>query len=135
MNNIDFFDINEFNYLFLIKIAVLTYIFLQIYAIYKLKRYLIFFVVKIIEFYLIHQIFLPESYPFIVYKFLFILIIGVILSSYKILKKEFTFREGLLFILYFSMVFSIWALILMYTVILNSQMFILDLFFDWAFNK
>ena len=84
MNNIDFFDINEFNYLFLIKIAVLTYIFLQIYAIYKLKRYLIFFVVKIIEFYLIHQIFLPESYPFIVYKFLFILIIGVILSSYKI---------------------------------------------------
>ena len=102
MNNIDFFDINEFNYLFLIKIAVLTYIFLQIYAIYKLKRYLIFFVVKIIEFYLIHQIFLPESYPFIVYKFLFILIIGVILSSYKILKKEFTFREGLLFILYFS---------------------------------
>ena len=134
MNNIDFFDINEFNYLFLIKIAVLTYIFLQIYAIYKLKRYLIFFVVKIIEFYLIHQIFLPESYPFIVYKFLFILIIGVILSSYKILKKEFTFREGLLFILYFSMVFSIWALILMYTVILNSQMFILDLFFDWG-NK
>jgi len=134
MNNIDFFDINEFNYLFLIKIAVLTYIFLQIYAIYKLKRYLIFFVVKIIEFYLIHQIFLPESYPFIVYKFLFILIIGVILSSYKILKKEFTFREGLLFILYFSMVFSIWALILMYTVILNSQMFILDLFFDWV-NK
>ena len=134
MNNIDFFDINEFNYLFLIKIAVLTYIFLQIYAIYKLKRYLIFFVVKIIEFYLIHQIFLPESYPFIVYKFLFILIIGVILSSYKILKKEFTFREGLLFILYFSMVFSIWALILMYTVILNSQMFILDLFFDWI-NK
>ena len=135
MNNIDFFDINEFNYLFLIKIAVLTYIFLQIYAIYKLKRYLIFFVVKIIEFYLIHQIFLPESYPFIVYKFLFILIIGVILSSYKILKKEFTFREGLLFILYFSMVFSIWALILMYTVILNSQMFILGLFFDWVFNK
>lgn len=135
MNNIDFFDINEFNYLFLIKIAVLTYIFLQIYAIYKLKRYLIFFVVKIIEFYLIHQIFLPESYPFIVYKFLFILIIGVILSSYKILKKEFTFREGLLFILYFSMVFSICALILIYTVILNSQMFILDLFFDWAFNK
>ena len=134
MNNIDFFDINEFNYLFLIKIAVLTYIFLQIYAIYKLKRYLIFFVVKIIEFYLIHQIFLPESYPFIVYKFLFILIIGVILSIYKILKKEFTFREGLLFILYFSMVFSIWALILMYTVILNSQMFILDLFFDWV-NK
>ena len=134
MNNIDFFDINEFNYLFLIKIAVLTYIFLQIYAIYKLKRYLIFFVAKIIEFYLIHQIFLPESYPFIVYKFLFILIIGVILSSYKILKKEFTFREGLLFILYFSMVFSIWALILMYTVILNSQMFILDLFFDWV-NK
>ena len=134
MNNIDFFDINEFNYLFLIKIAILTYIFLQIYAIYKLKRYLIFFVVKIIEFYLIHQIFLPESYPFIVYKFLFILIIGVILSSYKILKKEFTFREGLLFILYFSMVFSIWALILMYTVILNSQMFILDLFFDWV-NK
>lgn len=134
MNNIDFFDINEFNYLFLIKIAVLTYIFLQIYAIYKLKRYLIFFVVKIIEFYLIHQIFLPESYPFIVYKFLFILIIGVILSSYKILKKEFTFREGLLFILYFSMVFSICALILMYTVILNSQMFILDLFFDWV-NK
>ena len=134
MNNIDFFDINEFNYLFLIKIAVLTYIFLQIYAIYKLKRYLIFFVVKIIEFYLIHQIFLPESYPFIVYKFLFILIIGVILSSYKILKKEFTFREGLLFILYFSMVFSIWTLILMYTVILNSQMFILDLFFDWV-NK
>ena len=134
MNNIDFFDINEFNYLFLIKIAVLTYIFLQIYAIYKLKRYLIFFVVKIIEFYLIHQIFLPESYPFIVYKFLFIFIIGVILSSYKILKKEFTFREGLLFILYFSMVFSIWALILMYTVILNSQMFILDLFFDWV-NK
>ena len=130
MNNIDFFDINEFNYLFLIKIAVLTYIFLQIYAIYKLKRYLIFFVVKIIEFYLIHQIFLPESYPFIVYKFLFILIIGVILSSYKILKKEFTFREGLLFILYFSMVFSICALILMYTVILNSQMFILGLFFD-----
>ena len=130
MNNIDFFDINEFNYLFLIKIAVLTYIFLQIYAIYKLKRYLIFFVVKIIEFYLIYQIFLPESYPFIVYKFLFILIIGVILSSYKILKKEFTFREGLLFILYFSMVFSIYALILMYTVILNSQMFILDLFFD-----
>lgn len=135
MNNIDFFDINEFNYLFLIKIAVLTYIFLQIYAIYKLKRYFIFFVVKIIEFYLIHQIFLPESYPFIVYKFLFILIIGVILSSYKILKKEFTFREGLLFILYFSMVFSICALILIYTVILNSQMFILDLFFDWAFNK
>lgn len=134
MNNIDFFDINEFNYLFLIKIAILTYIFLQIYAIYKLKRYLIFFVVKIIEFYLIHQIFLPESYPFIVYKFLFILIIGVILSSYKILKKEFTFREGLLFILYFSMVFSICALILMYTVILNSQMFILDLFFDWV-NK
>lgn len=134
MNNIDFFDINEFNYLFLIKIAVLTYIFLQIYAIYKLKRYLIFFVVKIIEFYLIHQIFLPESYPFIVYKFLFILIIGVILSSYKILKKEFTFREGLLFILYFSMVFSICALILIYTVILNSQMFILDLFFDWV-NK
>ena len=134
MNNIDFFDINEFNYLFLIKIAVLTYIFLQIYAIYKLKRYLIFFVAKIIEFYLIHQIFLPESYPFIVYKFLFILIIGVILSSYKILKKEFTFREGLLFILYFSMVFSICALILMYTVILNSQMFILDLFFDWV-NK
>ena len=134
MNNIDFFDINEFNYLFLIKIAVLTYIFLQIYAIYKLKRYLIFFVVKIIEFYLIHQIFLPESYPFIVYKFLFILIIGVILSSYKILKKEFTFREGLLFILYFSMVFSICALILMYTVILNSPMFILDLFFDWV-NK
>lgn len=134
MNNIDFFDINEFNYLFLIKIAVLTYIFLQIYAIYKLKRYLIFFVVKIIEFYLIYQIFLPESYPFIVYKFLFILIIGVILSSYKILKKEFTFREGLLFILYFSMVFSICALILMYTVILNSQMFILDLFFDWV-NK
>lgn len=134
MNNIDFFDINEFNYLFLIKIAVLTYIFLQIYAIYKLKRYLIFFVVKIIEFYLIHQIFLPDSYPFIVYKFLFILIIGVILSSYKILKKEFTFREGLLFILYFSMVFSICALILMYTVILNSQMFILDLFFDWV-NK
>ena len=134
MNNIVTFDINEFNYLFLIKIAVLTYIFLQIYAIYKLKRYLIFFVVKIIEFYLIHQIFLPESYPFIVYKFLFILIIGVILSSYKILKKEFTFREGLLFILYFSMVFSIWALILMYTVILNSQMFILDLFFDWV-NK
>ena len=130
MNNIDFFDINEFNYLFLIKIAVLTYIFLQIYAIYKLKRYLIFFVVKIIEFYLIHQIFLPESYPFIVYKFLFILIIGVILSIYKILKKEFTFREGLLFILYFSMVFSICALILMYTVILNSQMFILGLFFD-----
>ena len=130
MNNIDFFDINEFNYLFLIKIAVLTYIFLQIYAIYKLKRYLIFFVVKIIEFYLIHQIFLPESYPFIVYKFLFILIIGVILSSYKILKKEFTFREGLLFILYFSMVFSIWALILMYTVILNSLMFILGLFFN-----
>ena len=35
MNNIDFFDINEFNYLFLIKIAVLTYIFLQIYAIYN----------------------------------------------------------------------------------------------------
>lgn len=135
MNNIDFFDINEFNYLFLIKIAILTYIFLQIYAIYKLKRYLIFFVVKIIEFYLIHQIFLPESYPFIVYKFLFILIIGVILSSYKILKKEFTFREGLLFILYFSMVFSICALILIYTIILNSQMFILDLFFDWAFNK
>ena len=134
MNNIDFFDINEFNYLFLIKIAILTYIFLQIYAIYKLKRYLIFFVVKIIEFYLIYQIFLPESYPFIVYKFLFILIIGVILSSYKILKKEFTFREGLLFILYFSMVFSIYALILMYTVILNSQMFILDLFFDWV-NK
>ena len=134
MNNIDFFDVNEFNYLFLIKIAVLTYIFLQIYAIYKLKRYLIFFVVKIIEFYLIYQIFLPESYPFIVYKFLFILIIGVILSSYKILKKEFTFREGLLFILYFSMVFSIFALILMYTVILNSQMFILDLFFDWV-NK
>lgn len=134
MNNIDFFDINEFNYLFLIKIAILTYIFLQIYAIYKLKRYLIFFVVKIIEFYLIHQIFLPESYPFIVYKFLFILIIGVILSSYKILKKEFTFREGLLFILYFSMVFSICALILIYTVILNSQMFILDLFFDWV-NK
>ena len=121
-------------YLFLIKIAILTYIFLQIYAIYKLKRYLIFFVVKIIEFYLIHQIFLPESYPFIVYKFLFILIIGVILSSYKILKKEFTFREGLLFILYFSMVFSICALILIYTVILNSQMFILDLFFDWV-NK
>ena len=134
MNNIDFFDINEFNYLFLIKIAVLTYIFLQIYAIYKLKRYLIFFVVKIIEFYLIYQIFLPKSYPFPVYKFLFILIIGVILSSYKILKKEFTFREGLLFILYFSMVFSICALILMYTVILNSQMFILDLFFDWV-NK
>ena len=53
------------------------------------RLYLIFFVVKIIEFYLIHQIFLPESYPFIVYKFLFILIIGVILSSYKILKKEF----------------------------------------------
>ena len=52
----------------------------------------------------------------------------------KILKKEFTFREGLLFILYFSMVFSICALILMYTVILNSQMFILDLFFDWV-NK
>ena len=135
MNNIDFFDINEFNYLFLIKIAVLTYIFLQIYAIYKLKRYFIFFVVKIIEFYLIHQIFLPESYPFIVYKFLFILIIGVILSSYKILKKEFTFREGLLFILYFSMVFSIFVLILMYTVILNSLMFILGLFFDWVFNK
>ena len=130
MNNIDFFDINEFNYLFLIKIAVLTYIFLQIYAIYKLKRYLIFFVVKIIEFYLIYQIFLPKSYPFPVYKFLFILIIGVILSSYKILKKEFTFREGLLFILYFSMVFSIWALILMYTVILNSLMFILGLFFN-----
>ena len=135
MNNIDFFDINEFNYLFLIKIAVLTYIFLQIYAIYKLKRYLIFFVVKIIEFYLIHQIFLPESYPFIVYKFLFILIIGVILSSYKILKKEFTFREGLLFILYFSMGFSICALILIYTFILNSLMFILGLFFDWVFNK
>ena len=130
MNNIDFFDINEFNYLFLIKIAVLTYIFLQIYAIYKLKRYLIFFVVKIIEFYLIYQIFLPKSYPFPVYKFLFILIIGVILSSYKILKKEFTFREGLLFILYFSMVFSIFALILMYTVILNSLMFILGLFFN-----
>lgn len=135
MNNIDFFDINEFNYLFLIKIAVLTYIFLQIYAIYKLKRYLIFFVVKIIEFYLIYQIFLPKSYPFPVYKFLFILIIGVILSSYKILKKEFTFREGLLFILYFSMVFSIFVLILMYTVILNSLMFILGLFFDWVFNK
>ena len=134
MNNIDFFDINEFNYLFLIKIAVLTYIFLQIYAIYKLKRYFIFFVVKIIEFYLIYQIFLPKSYTFPVYKFLFILIIGVILSSYKILKKEFTFREGLLFILYFSMVFSICALILIYTVILNSQMFILDLFFDWV-NK
>jgi|GEM_PF-2821460 len=135
MNNIDFFDINEFNYLFLIKIAVLTYIFLQIYAIYKLKRYLIFFVVKIIEFYLIYQIFLPKSDPFPVYKFLFILIIGVILSSYKILKKEFTFREGLLFILYFSMGFSICALILIYTFILNSLMFILGLFFDWVFNK